>query len=115
MKVDFFKAVIAVALCALLGYLCYLIAPETENQHIMAWVVCSVSTLLALVPAMALSYPESGNRSLSGKVFLWAAFAVILLTNLGFCFFRHDLGPLILVVGLEVLIAAYVAYSILKK
>jgi len=115
MKIDVFKTVLAVAACVLLGYICYLIAPQEENQHIIAWVFCSVSTLVALVPAMALSFPASGNRSFSGKMYLWVCFAVILITNLIFTSFRHGTGVLVIVVGLEVLLAAYVAYAVLKK
>jgi hypothetical protein len=115
MKVDLFKALIAVAICALVGYMCYLIAPEENNQHIIAWVVCSLSTVSCLFPAISLSYPDAGNRDLSGKMYLWLCFAVILITNIIFTFFRHEAGVLIIVVGIETLIAAYVAYSILKK
>ena len=115
MKVDIFKSVLAVAFSALLGYMCYLIAPEVDNQHIIAWIVCSISVAIPLVPAMGFSFPEAGNRSFSGKTYLWACFALILITNLIFSFFQHKTGSLVLVVGLEVLLAAYVAYSILKK
>jgi len=115
MKVDFFKTVLALAFSALLGYMCYLIAPEADNQHIIAWVVCSISVALSLVPAMSLSFPGAGNRSFSGKTYLWVCVAVILLTNLIFSFFQHKTGSLVLVVGLEVLLAAYVTYAILKK
>lgn len=115
MKIDIFKTVLAVAACVLLGYICYLIAPEVKNQHIIAWVFCSVSTLLTLIPAMALSFPASGNRGFTGKTYLWVCFAIILITNLIFASFRHDTGILVIVVGLEVLLAAYVAYAVLKK
>lgn len=115
MKVDICKTILAVAACALLGYMCYLIAPEEENQHIIAWVVCSVSTALTLIPAMALSYPDAGNRSFTGKMYLWVCFAVIVLTNLIFSLFRHEVGILVILIGLEVLIAIYVAYEVLKK
>ena len=115
MKVDIFKMVLALAACTLLGYMLYLIAPEVENQHIIAWVVCSISTAMTLIPAMAVSFPTSGNRNFTGKMYLWACFAVILVTNLIFSFFRHETGVLIIVVGLEVLVAAYVAYAVLKK
>lgn len=115
MKIDGFKTLLALAVCALLGYVCYLIAPEVENQHIIAWVVCSVSTAFTLIPAMALSYPDAGNRGLTGKTYLWVCFVLILVTNLIFSFFRHGIGSLIVVVGLEVLVAAYVAYVVLKK
>lgn len=114
MKIDAFKTVLAIAACALLGYICYLIAPEGNNQHIIAWVVCSLSTLVALIPAMALSFPAAGNRSFTGKTYLWVCFAVILITNLIFSCFRHDAGVLVIFVGLEVLVAAYVAYAVLK-
>ena len=114
MKIDAFKTILAIAACTLLGYICYLIAPEENNQHIIAWVVCSLSTLVALIPAMALSFPASGNRSFTGKTYLWVCFAVILITNLILSSFRHDAGVLIIIVGLEVLVAAYVAYAVLK-
>ena len=115
MKVDLFKTLLAVAVCALLGYLCYLIAPEQDNQHIVAWVVCSLSTVLTLVPATALSYPDAGNRTFTGKTYLWACFFAIFITNLVFSLFQHETGILVVVVGLEVLLASYVAYVVLKK
>lgn len=115
MKVDFFKTTLALALCVLLGYLCYVIAPEVENQHVIAWIVCSLSTAIALVPAMGFQYPDAGNRAFSGKMYLWACFGVIFITNLIFSLFQHQTSILVIVVGLEVIVAAYVAYVVLKK
>lgn len=115
MKFDIFKTILALAASALLGYICYTIAPETDNQHIAAWIICSISTALTLAPAMALTVPEANRRNFSGKMYLWACFAVVFLTNLIFSFFEHQAAPIIIIVGLELLIAAYVAYAILKK
>jgi hypothetical protein len=115
MKVDFIKALLAAFSSVLLGYLCYEISPETENQNVIAWIVCSLSTFLTLLPATAITVPESGNRNLSGKVYLWACFAVIFVTNLIFCCFTHGNAPLMITIGLECILAVYVSYAILKK
>lgn len=115
MKVDITKTLLSVAICVLLGYMCYLIAPHASNQHIISWIVCSISMVLALVPAMGLQFPGNENRAFSAKVFLWVASAVLLITNVVFAFFEYNVGTLILVVGLELAISAYIAYSIMKK
>lgn len=115
MKVDYINCLLATAICVLLGYLCYRISPEVGNQPVTAWICCSLSTLLALVPAMSISVTKNGNRNMSGKVLLWVAFFVILVTNLVFGFFEHEFAPMLITVGLEVLITAYIAYAILKK
>ena len=76
---------------------------------------CSVSTAFTLIPAAALSYPDAGNHGFTGKMYLWLCFVVIFVTNLIFSLFQHGTGILLVVLGMEVLIAAYVAYAVLKK
>lgn len=83
MKLDTVQTIIAIALAAILGFICQIIAPETESRNWIALGVASVSIFSALLPAMGLKY-NNAKRGVSIKVVAWIMFIVLTITNLIF-------------------------------
>lgn len=71
MKVDKIKLIIAFAICALLGFLCYITVPEYEGRKWIYFAIATISMFVCFAPALAIKFETAGNRSVSGKVVGW--------------------------------------------
>lgn len=96
MKINGFKFVIALALSLLLGFVCEIIAPETESRNWISLAIGFVSIASMIIPAMGLQY-ENAKRGVSIKVFSWIMAIVVIATNIILSCFEYKVDIYIVV------------------
>lgn len=108
MKFNVFLAVVMAVVCALLGFIAYLIARD-GNEVIMA-VATGVCALLTLVPAQALKL-DSERLAVNAKLMAWGMFLLTLVLNFVMCIipFGHD-GLTVYCVVMAIVMLAYIAF-----
>lgn len=115
MKVDNVKMIIAFAICALLGFLCFTTAPEADNRKWISLITTTISLFVCFAPAIAMRFEAAGNRSVSGKLVGWISFVVLLIENFAFSFCIYSITTYIVVTALIALICVALIYSISKS
>ena len=83
MKIDTVKFLFAAVISILLGFVCEIVAPETECRNWISFAVASVSICAGLVPALGLSYADV-RRGVSIKIFSWILTLALLAVNVIF-------------------------------
>lgn len=110
MKIDGIKFVLALAIAALLGFVCEIIAPETAGRNWISLAVGFVSIASVIIPAMGVKYANV-NRGVNLKVFSWIMVVVITAANLIFSCFEYKIDIYIAVVLLLAVIAWGIIYG----
>ncbi len=113
MKIDGVKMALALAIAVLLGFVCEIIAPETESRNWISMGVGFVSIASVILPAMGIRY-TNGKRGVSIKVFSWIMTSVIALANIIFACFEYKKDIYIAVALLLAVIAWGIIYSIYR-
>ena len=111
MKVNGFKLVIALAISLLLGFVCEIIAPETESRNWISLAVGFISIASMVVPAMGLQY-ENAKRGVSIKVFCWIMSIVVIATNILFSRFEYKVDIYIVIALLLAVVGWGVVYGL---
>ena len=111
MKIDRIKIIIALALSVLLGFVCEIIAPETDSRNWIALAVGSISIAGMIIPAMGLKY-NNEKRGVSIKVFSWIMAIAIIAANLIFSCFEYKVDAYAVVLSLLVVIGWGVIYGL---
>ena len=113
MKIDGVKLALALALAALLGFVCEIIAPETDGRNWISLGIGFASIASVILPAMGIRYVDN-KRGVSVKVFGWIMVIVIALANIIFACFEYKTDIYIAVVLLLAVIAWGIIYSIYR-
>ncbi|MGN0189585.1 MAG: hypothetical protein ACI395_08735 [Candidatus Cryptobacteroides sp.] len=115
MKIDTVKTIIAFAVSALLGLLCFKAAPVTESRQWISLGVSALSMFLTFAPAIAVDYSKAGRRATSAKVTGWLFFIAVFAANLIFSFTDYDVVIYIICVGLLTVIGDSIIYAIARS
>lgn len=110
MKIDGIKFILALAIALLLGFVCEIIAPETENRNWISLAIGFVSIASVIIPAMGLKYANV-NRGVNIKVFSWIMVVAISVTNIIISSFEYRVDIYVVVVLLLAVIAWGVVYG----
>lgn len=108
MRINGIKFFLALAVAFLLGFVCEILAPETENRNWISLAAGFVSIAGAILPAMGIAYADS-HRGANIKVFSWIWTVVISVSNIVFSCFEYKIDIYIVVV----LFLAVVGWSII--
>ncbi len=111
MKAEPVKLILALAIALLLGFVCEIIAPETESRNWISLAVGFVSIASMIIPAMGLKY-ENVKRGVSIKVFAWIMVAVITAVNVAFACFEYKVDIYIAVALLTAVIGWGIIYGL---
>lgn len=115
MKIDNVKLIISFAICALIGFLCFTVAPEADNRKWISLITATISLFVCLAPALSMKFEAAGNRSVSGKLVGWIFFVILLIENFAFSFNTYGITTYIVVTALIALIGVALIYSISKS
>ena len=115
MKIDIVKTIIAFAVSALLGLLCFKAAPVTESRQWISLAVSALTMFLVFAPAIAVDYSKAGRRSVSAKVTGWVFFVAVFAANLIFSFTDYDAVIYIVCVGLLTVIGDSIIYAVSRS
>ena len=110
MKIDGIKFILALAIAVLLGFVCEIIAPETEIRNWISLAIGFVSIASVIIPAMGLKYVNA-NRGVNIKVFSWIMVLAITAANIIFSCFEYKVDIYIVVVLLLAVIAWGIIYG----
>ena len=110
MNIDGVKIILALAIAVLLGFVCEIIAPETESRNWISLAVGFVSIASVIIPAMGLKYANT-NRGVNIKVFSWIMVLAIAAANIIFSRFEYKVDIYIVVVLLLTVIAWGIIYG----
>lgn len=113
MKADTVKLILALGIALLLGFVCEIIAPETDGCNWISLATSFVSVASMLVPAMGLKY-QNAKRGVSIKVFAWIMVVVLFAVNAIFACFDYKIDVYIVIVLLLALIGWGVIYGLLS-
>ena len=113
MKINIIKAFFAIAIGALVGYICKITAID-ENQW-YSFAVASVTIILSLLAAFA-SYPNvSGPRQANSKVTAWIMATAIVVINIIFALCNYKQETYIVVIALLLIIDLFILYILARK
>ena len=115
MKIDNIKLIVSFVICALIGFLCFIVAPEADNRKWISLIVATISLFVCFAPAISMTFETAGNRSVSGKLVGWIFFVVLLVENFAFCFATYAVITYVVATALIALIGVALIYSISKS
>ena len=110
MKIDGIKIILALTIAVLLGFVCEIIAPETESRNWISLAIGFISIASVIIPAMGLKYSNT-NRGVNIKVFSWIMVVAITAANILFSSFEYKVDIYIVVVLLLAVIAWGIIYG----
>ena len=110
MKADTVKLILSLALALLLGFVCEIIAPETDGRNWISLAVGFATIAGMLIPAMGLKY-RNPRRGVSIKVFAWIMALAVTLTNIFFARQDYKIDIYLVVTLLLVVIGWAVIYG----
>lgn len=113
MKIDGIKFILAIAIAVLLGFVCEIIAPETESRNWISLAIGLVSIASIIIPAMGLKYANA-NRGVNIMVFSWIMVVAIAAANIIFSCFEYKVDIYIVVVLLLAVIAWGIIYGMYR-
>ena len=111
MKAEPVKLILALAIALLLGFVCEIIAPETDSRNWISLAVGFVSIASMMVPAMGLQY-KNAKRGVSIKVFAWIMAVAVMAANIIFSCFEYKVDIYIVIVLLLAIIGWGVIYGL---
>ena len=113
MKFETVKTILSVVIALLLGFVCEIIAPETEGRNWISLGVGFVSILAVLLPAMGLRYADA-RRGESIKVFAWIMVLILVAANIVFACNEYEIDIYIAVILLLAVIAWGIIYGLYR-
>ena len=88
MKIETVKLILSIAIALLLGFVCEIIASETDGRNWISFGVGAVTTFSVLMPAMGVKFSNM-KRGVSIKVFAWIMVIVLIVANTTFSSFEY--------------------------
>lgn len=113
MKVNTIKLVLSLCIAALLGVICYYIAPAEDYRPWISLATTFVTLGMPLALAMGVDY-QSGKRNINIKLVAWLDALFVLISNFVFSFFCY---PIVLYVAINAILAVIgvlVVFSLYK-
>lgn len=113
MKVNIIKLVLSICIAALLGVICYYIAPTADYRQWISLATTFVTFGVPLALAMGVDY-TCGKRNINIKLVAWLDALFVLLCNFVFSFFCY---PIVLYVAINAFLAVIgvlVVFSLYK-
>ena len=114
MKVKAPSLIIATVLSALLGAVCYLIAPDSDNRQWFSLGVGFATILMTFIPAIALDFSK-GRRSLSIKVVAWVGLAAVVSSNMIFSALEYKIETYVIITALIAFVSDALVYALYKS
>lgn len=111
MKFNTVKTIIALAIALLLGFVCEILAPETDSRNWISLVVGFVSIASTIVPATGIRY-HNPQRGVSVKVFSWIMVVAITLANIIFSCFEYKIDAYVVIILLLAVISWGIIYGL---
>ena len=111
MKIDKVKFIIAIAIALLLGFVCEILAPQSDGRNWISLAVGFLSIGALIVPAMSIKYPNP-RRGVSIKTFAWIVVFIVTATNIIFSCFEYKIDVYAVIVLLLTLIGWGVLYAL---
>lgn len=101
MKANAVKIVIAAIIAAVIGVICYYLAPEADSRK---WISFGVSTLtigLSLILAIGIDF-QHGKRDMNIKLMAWLSLVPVTICNIVFSCFNY---PILIYAAVTVLLS----------
>ena len=111
MKINGIKLFLALGAALLLGFVCEIIAPETESRNRVSLAISFISIAGVLVPAMGIEYTNV-QRGVNIKTFSWIMAVVMTVTNMVFSCFEYKIDLYVVIVLLLAVIGWSIIYGI---
>lgn len=111
MKLDPVKTLLAAAVSLVLGFICEIIAPESDSRNWISLAVGFVSIFTLLLPAMGIRY-KNVPRGASIKLFAWMTAAAVVIANIVFSCFTYRVDSYLAVILLMVVIGWGIIYGL---
>lgn len=111
MKINTVKLILSLAIALLVGFLCEIIAPQSDGRNWISFGVAAVTVFSALLPAMALSY-DNAKRGVSIKVFAWLMTLALVIANVVFSFKEYRIDVYLAVCLLLSVVGWAVVYGL---
>lgn len=111
MKIDGIKFILALAIAVLLGFVCEIIAPETDSRNWISLTIGFVSIASVIIPAMGLTYANV-NRGVNIQVFSWIMVVAIAAANIIFSCFEYKIDIYAVIVLLLTVIGWGIIYGL---
>ena len=106
--------ILALAIALLLGFICEIVAPETDSRNWISLFVGFISIASVIIPAMGLKYANE-KRGVSIKVLSWIMAFAISATNFFFSCFVYKIELYVVVVLLLAVIAWATIYGMFRS
>lgn len=113
MKIDFIKTLIAIAISALLAYLCYFIS-NFDNVRVLLTITTGVVFAITLVFTLGVTLNGDSRKAIMVKTTSGVFFTGFLALNLCFAFFNFNKPIFVIVNGILLLLYTLVANVIWK-
>ncbi len=113
MKAEPVKLILALAIALLLGFVCEIIAPESESRNWISLAVGFVSIAGMMVPAMGLQY-NNAKRGVSIKIFAWIMVIAVTVANIVFSCFEYKADIYIVIALLLAIIGWSIIYGLYR-
>lgn len=113
MKIDRVKLLFSIAISLLLGFLCQIIAPETDNRNWISFGIASISIFCGLLAAICIVY-DNERRGVSIKTLSWLLTICLILSNGIFSAFEYNIK---LYIAINLFVAVFgwlIIYSLTK-
>lgn len=113
MKVYITKALFALGIALVIGFLCEIIAPEVGGRNWISFAVAFVSLFFMLFAALGVRY-ENARRGTNAKVVAWLFALALLVANIVFSCFEYKIDIYIVACLVLILLGCLILYSIIK-
>lgn len=113
MKINIIKVLFAVAVGALLGYICKKIAVEA-NQW-CSFAIAGITIIASLIASFAFYSNVSGPRSANTKLAAWIMAVLIVIANFVFAFTSYKQDTYIVIMALLLVIDLFIVYILARK
>lgn len=101
MKVNIIKLILSLCIAALLGVICYYIAPAVDYRQWISLATTFVTLGVSLALSMGVDY-KCGKRNINIKLIAWLDALFVLTSNFVFSFFCY---PVVLYVAINAILA----------
>lgn len=113
MKIKFVKILFGIAIGALIGYICKMIANDAHQWYSFA--VASISIIGALILALSSYSKVDGPRETNVKLVAWIMALVMIATNVAFAFTNYKTDVYIVILALLFVIDSFIVYRMVAK
>ncbi len=113
MKISLVKTLFAIAIGAILGYICKIISIDSLQWYSLA--IGGISMIGSMILAFA-SYPKANNqREANTKLVAIIMMVVMVLANIIFAFTNYKTDVYIVVIALLLVIDGFIVYRMVAK